>query len=846
MISVGKPHSASRLFKSSCWYFMSSPLLHKQVLYGIALTLLAAIQPACADDEFNLRILELDTPLENTFTLKNFINDNGLLAGSYLTTVMWDRNVVDKRPIAFVLSDDKQRLLPELTKADLRDYGVKVDTIPDLKDLDDGAYVRDISHFIENARYEYNQDDQTLKLVIPQAYRDHAAAGAIHPKFWDDGAPAAWTSYQLSGSQQHYSSGKTSSTWLGLESGINLGALRLRNNSTWSDTSGWEGIASTLQRDIKTLKSQLEIGQTYTNGELFDSVQMTGVKLETDTSMLPVSQQGFAPVVRGIANSDAKVTIKQNGYTIYQTNVSPGPFEIRDLSQVTSGADLEVTVEEADGSEHSFIQASASVPVLQREGGFKYSLAAGRYRGNEGEDEPTFAQGTAIYGLPYGVTAYTGALGSSLYHALLLGLGADLGHFGSASVDLTAARTAFDDGRDDASGLSWRAQYSKDIPDTDTTITLASYRYSTSGFYTFQEAIDQRDSEIDDGIYTYRRTNNRRSRMQLNLSQRVSDWGSAYLNGYQQDYWDMDGHERSVSAGFSSSWREITWSISYNLTRTPDADTDRQMALTVNIPLSKWLPNSWATYSANSASGGFVSHQVGLGGTALEDNKLSYNLQQTYANQDTGYGGSLSGRYRGASGEVGMGYSYGGNNRQWNYSAQGSIVAHEHGVTLGQPVRDAFAIVHIKDGDNVKVQNGRGITTDRFGNAIVPSLTAYRHNIITVNTQDREDIDIDAATLDLVPTKGAAVPATFDARVGRRALVTLRYAGKPVPFGAVVALDNTSAIVGDDGEVYLTGLSGKTTFSVQWGEERDRQCQGTLDISTQSPTGIVKATVNCY
>ena len=70
-------------------------------------------------------------------------------------------------------------------------------------------------------------------------------------------------------------------------------------------------------------------------------------------------------------------------------------------------------------------------------------------------------------------------------------------------------------------------------------------------------------------------------------------------------------------------------------------------------------------------------------------------------------------------------------------------------MTLGQPVRDAFAIVHIKDGDNVKVQNGRGITTDRFGNAIVPSLTAYRHNIITVNTQDREDIDIDAATLDL-------------------------------------------------------------------------------------------------
>lgn len=824
---------------------MSSSPFHKQALNGIALALLAMIQPASADDEFNLRILEMDTPLENTSTLKNFINDNGLLPGNYMTTVMWDRDVVDKRTLSWVLSDDKQRLLPELTKADLRELGVKVDTIPDMKDLEDSAKIDDISHFIENARYDYDQDNQTLRLVIPQIYRDQAAAGAISPKFWDDGAPAAWTSYQLSGSQQHYSAGKTSSSWLGLDSGINLGAWRLRNNSTWSDNAGWDAIASTLQRDIKTLKSQLEMGQTYTNGELFDSVQMTGVKLETDTSMLPTSQQGFAPVVRGIANSDAKVTIKQNGYTIYQSNVSPGPFEIRDLSQVTSGADLEVTVEEADGSEHSFIQASASVPVLQREGAFKYSLAAGRYRGNEGEDEPAFMQGTAIYGLPYGITAFTGALAASLYHAMLAGVGADLGRFGSASMDVTAARTAFDDGRDDASGLSWRAQYSKDIPDTDTNVTLASYRYSTAGFYTFQEAIDRRDDAIDDGIYTYRRTNNRRSRMQVNLSQRIADWGSAYLNTYQQDYWNMAGHERSVSAGLSSSWRGITWSVSYNLTRTPDADSDRQMALMVNIPLSRWLPNSWATYSANTASGGFVSHQVGIGGTALENNNLSYNLQQTYANQNTGYGGSLSGRYRGSSGDVGMGYSYGGDNRQWNYSAQGSIVAHEHGVTLGQPVRDAFAIVHIKEGDNVKVQNGRGIYTDRFGNAIVPSLTAYRKNGITVNTQDREDIEIAAATQDFVPTKGAAVSANFDARVGQRALITLLYHGKPVPFGAIVTQESATAIVGDDGEVWLTGLHDALSLSVQWGEGSDQQCAWTGNLPASRPASILKMTVNC-
>lgn len=824
---------------------MSSSPLYKQALNGIALALLAMIQPAAADDEFNLRILELDTPLENTSTLTNFINDNGLLPGTYLTTIMWDRDVVDKRELSWVLSDDKQRLLPELTKADLRELGVKVDAVPDMKDLDDATKIQDISRFIENARYDYDQDNQTLRLVIPQIYRDQAVAGAINPKFWDDGAPVAWTSYQFSGSQQHDSFGKTSSSWLGLESGINLGAWRLRNNSTWSDNTGWEAIASTLQRDIKTLKSQLEFGQTYTNGELFDSVQMTGVKLETDTSMLPTSQQGFAPVVRGIANSDAKVTIQQNGYTIYQSNVSPGPFEIHDLSQVTSGADLEVTVEEADGSKHSFIQASASVPVLQREGAFKYSLAAGRYRGNEGEDEPPFVQGTAIYGLPYGVTAYSGVLGASRYHAMLAGIGADLGRVGSASMDVTAARTAFDDGRDDATGLSWRAQYSKDIPATDTTVTLASYRYSTSGFYTFQEAIDQRDSQIDDGIYTYRRTNTRRSRLQINLSQRLGAWGSAYMNTYQQDYWDLPGTERSVGAGFSSSWRDISWSVSYSLTRTPDADSDCQVAFSVNIPFSHFLPHSWATYSVNSASGGYVSHQAGIGGTALENNNLSYNLQQSWTGNNTGYGASLSGRYRGASGEAGLGYSYSGDNQRWNYSAQGSVVAHEHGITLGQPVRDAFAVVHIPDGSDVSIQNGRGIKTDSFGNAIVPTLTAYRHNVISVNTQGRDDLDIEAASVDVVPTKGAAVPVNFDARVGRRGLITLIYLGKPVPFGAIVTLDSATAIVGDDGEVWLTGLQKSVAISVQWGEETGQQCKGTFTVPTESPANILKSTVNC-
>ncbi|MEA7581073.1 fimbria/pilus outer membrane usher protein, partial [Salmonella enterica subsp. enterica serovar Anatum] len=43
------------------------------------------------------------------------------------------------------------------------------------------------------------------------------------------------------------------------------------------------------------------------------------------------------------------MTIRQNGYVIYQSYVSPGAFAITDLNPTSSSGDLEVTVDEKDG-----------------------------------------------------------------------------------------------------------------------------------------------------------------------------------------------------------------------------------------------------------------------------------------------------------------------------------------------------------------------------------------------------------------------------------------------------------------------------------------------------------------
>lgn len=109
--------------------------------------------------------------------------------------------------------------------------------------------------------------------------------------------------------------------------------------------------------------------------------------------------RGFAPVIRGSAATNARVSIRQNGFIIYQTYVSPGAFSITDLFPMYSSGDLEVIVKEASGSEHTFTVPYSSLPVLQREGHLKYSVTAGRFRGGSSHyDNPAFAEGTFIPG----------------------------------------------------------------------------------------------------------------------------------------------------------------------------------------------------------------------------------------------------------------------------------------------------------------------------------------------------------------------------------------------------------------------------------------------------------------
>lgn len=839
--------TAGRIRLSLTWF--APPVLRTLVLVLVPL-------PLSAQDYFDPNALSIEGSPMQSIDLTPFFDVGGQLPGTYRVDIYLNGNRVDTRDVTFVAS--ASGLQPELTARQLADYGVKRGAFPALWALPDDQPITALDHYIPDAGSKLDFRQLRLDLSVPQAALDSLARGYVDPSQWDQGLPAVMLSYAYTGSNTWYDnpSGSSENHYLNLRSGANLGGWRLRNYSAYSfssrDSAHWDSINTYVQHDVQSLKGQFTAGDAYTPGEIFDSVPFRGAQLASDDNMLPDSLRGFAPVVRGIAQSNAQVTIRQNNSIIYQTYVAPGPFVITDLFPTAASGNLEVTIREASGAERRFTQPFSAVPVMQREGRLKYAASAGQYRSAYSDArEPNFIMGSLIYGLPRDTSLYGGSIVSGDYQSLQVGVGHGFGSLGSASFDVTQAKTTLPGGNDRHSGQSYRVQYAKVFTDYGTSFTLAGYRYSSSGYFDFSDANELTDRASD----SWRRLYNKRSRLQLNISQSMGSAGSLYVAGYQQDYWRQNGSERSFSAGYSLGYGGINYNLNLTYAQMPGpGDNDRQLAFGVQIPLSKWLPNSWATYSINSDNHGAVNQQAGISGTALADNNFNYSVQQSYGNRGTGASGNASASYRGGSGELNAAYNYSQHNQQVNYGVQGGIVAHPYGVTLSQSLGDTLALVRAPGADGIRVENNTGVVTDRRGYAVVPFATTYRRNRIALDTSTMgEDVDIDINTQTVIPTQGALALADFKTRVGNRVLLTITRLGQPVPFGAQATLVQTpderpnSGIADAHGQVYLSGMPEQGRVKVLWGQGPEQRCEAhySLPATTASNPSIRMANVQC-
>ena len=320
-----------------------------------------------------------------------------------------------------------------------------------------------LGSLIQGASASFSPENQALDLSIPQAALKRNSRGYVSPELWDRGVTAGMLSYTFNANRNRTRTGDYDSAFMGLNAGLNLGDWRLRHNASmsWQSRQGnkYQALDTYAQRDVTALKSQLTVGESNTSGEIFDTLSFRGVQLASDDRMLPDSMRGYAPVIRGIARTNARVTIRQAGNVLLETTVAPGAFVIDDLYSTGYGGDLNVSVAEADGTEQNFIVPYASVSQLLRPGTSRFSFTAGETRNNFVDQQARVLQGTLQYGLNNTFTGFGGLQSSDHYTALLTGLAFGT-PIGAMAVDVTHAQTELAAGT--AKGQSMRVSRSEE------------------------------------------------------------------------------------------------------------------------------------------------------------------------------------------------------------------------------------------------------------------------------------------------------------------------------------------------------------------------------------------------
>nr|WP_232482417.1 fimbria/pilus outer membrane usher protein [Burkholderia ubonensis] len=786
----------------------------------------------------------LNNGVGEAIDIQRFERGNFVAPGTYDVDLVVGQNWGGRFSIPFRATAGTPEAQPCFDEKTLRRIGIDFSKLPAelVAALAAAGECRRIGQIVPEASASFDFGEQRLTLSIPQASLVRDARGYVSPDQWDNGVPVGMLDYNLNvySSKVKGSSADTQG-YLGLNGGVNIGNWHFRHNGSysWSERSGsrYQDISTYMQRDLPSVSSQLVIGETFTAGDLFDSTQFRGVRLSTDDRMLPDSLRGYAPVVRGIANTNAKVTIRQNGVTLYETTVSPGPFEIDDLYPTGYGGDLHVSVTEADGSVHTFAVPYAAVPLSLRPGIQRYSFVAGALRDQQNSSNPLFMQATYQRGLTNLITGYGGVTIAAGYASAMLG-GAFNTRFGALGVDFTHATTSVP-GVKRFSGSSLRVSYAKSIVPTGTNVSIAAYRYSTDGYFNLNDAMNARDAVRNgQGVDTVWR---QRSRASLMLSQRLGDKnGQLNVTASASNYWNRPGSDVSYSVGYNNSFRNISYGLSATRQRNSNGDTSTLYYASVTIPFGKSSPMT-VTGNVSRDTQGRTQLQSMLAGTLGVDNDLSYSLAANHTNSrgDATTDGSGSVAYRARFAEVNLSAGGSASYQQGSIAIRGAAVAHKGGITLSQPLSETFAIVEAQGAEGARVTNASGVRVDGRGYAIVPYLTPYNMNTIELDPKGISmDVELKETSQQVAPRAGAVPLLKFDTDTGRSAMIVARKAdGTPLPFGAVVTDESGASlgVVGQASKIFVRGLKDNGEISVQWGSDARSMCRIAYELPVKPP-----------
>ncbi|WP_336287385.1 fimbria/pilus outer membrane usher protein [Cronobacter dublinensis] len=791
--------------------------MNKYQIEFLILTLFVFSQTALAEeyqfDEAILRGAKISSDLLN--------DDDPLalaVAGENLYDVYLNERFVSQMRVNIIKIGGKTKA--GLHKKQLQQLNVKDKY---LKGIDDETLVF-TSDILKGSTVEYDSENLAIRFSIPQTYLEKLPRGFVPFASLDKGKPVAFVNYDANYYHVHSKqeqTGNSESSYLNLNGGFNLGLWRFRAQGAMDrseDRTVWSRNRTYLQRALPVLKSELTVGETFTSGQLFSSISYQGVGLETDERMIPDSVREYAPVVHGNATTNAKVKIYQHNKIIYQSVVPPGPFDIEDLSTITNGGDLTVTVTESDGSVKSFTVPYSAIPGSVRPGYSKYAFYAGKIQ----EYDEKFSEATFQYGVNNYLTASIGARIASDYASFHLG-NVYTSSLGALGLDLSLSSAKVNENRDN--GYMWKVTYNKNFAETGTTFGIAAYEYSSSGY---RELLDVAAlKKNDDNIY-YSDSYKQKNRFEINLSQSFDDYGMVYLSSSVQRYRDgRRPRDTQYQFGYSNTlFNRLAFNLNIAKQRTYYSNhnyngydssyignKETMYQLNFSLPLGDKPHSPFLSTFLSKSNNNESSLQTTLSGSPEGVEDLTYNLGFARQGNENTVNGGIDTDYR--YGALGFTASTSKNYYQFSGSTRGALALHSGGLTAGHYLGDTFGIVEAKGAAGAELDFGQKTVIDGNGYALIPSLQPYKYNSINIDTKNMSDnVELIDSQKTVAPYAGASVMMKFRTLSGYSALMNIDTPnGEALPIGTAIK-DEKGIQVGMMGRmnqayVRVSSLQGK-------------------------------------
>lgn len=562
-------------------------------------------------------------------------------------------------------------------------------------------------------------------------------------------------------------------------------------------------------------------------------VRMGGGQVRRNFDLRPDLITMPVPQVEGSAKVPSTLDVYIDGVKAYSGKLQEGPFKVDNLPVYTNEGTVRVVLTDVTGREVTSETDFITSPELLKRDLYDFSIDAGVLRSDFGTESFGYGdQPVGVASLRYGILdILTGeahveaGLGLVSGGAGLLLNGGKIGLFSGA-----AAASTFENETGFFLQAGWEARYGRLGLSASASRTVGDYKDLASVSAVMADGSINKDAGVPRAL----------DRISINYSlpQIEAGFGVSFV------------HQEAASGT-----RSLLLSGSYSQTIFDDVtlfatayadfgDTAEYGAFVgASIPFGKSMS---ATASA-AMTNGAVNATAEVSKSFNDDDNIQTAWRVAHSESDSRFT-TASGAVRTSKATIEGAVSKQDDSLRANIVVEGAVVLAGGSIMAGRKIHDSFAIVDVGAPDvPVEYENRPAGKTGRNGKLLLTQLNSFQKNRISIDTEKLPlTAEVGETEILVVPRDMAGLVVAFGVKAEQAAaLVTLvDAAGKHIPEGSEVFMEGVSeaAIVGYDGQVYVTGIGASNNVAVKFA---GGECRASFEYKPDTEAQTIIGPVQC-